>query len=383
MSDNPLEKRYAQFRKLLQMEQPEQRSQEWYDMRNNMITASNIGSCLGLDKYKSRNEVLKGKCLGNTFTENPFVYHGKKYEQVANLIYQHMYNIYVQEFGLIQCEEKDFIGASPDGIASNQTFEEYIANGMELNVQEEPASWHSMVGRMLEIKCPLRRKINIKGEIKDNICPMGYWCQVQTQLYVCGLDECDFFQCSIEEYNNYTDYLLDDCADTKVYVGKSGREVKIPDYCKKGIILEFVKASSRDSASVWDREPLHIYPPTLRDTPFNIIPNNIDLAEYKFHRILYWKLNLASNVTIKRDDAWIAEALPEIELFWKDVLHYRENNEALMKKVGRRRVSKVAPLPPIEIEELQEVEETTDNSYQHIMTYFSMKTGSKSFKVPD
>lgn len=367
--ENLLEKRYAQFCRLLRQEQPEQRSQEWFDMRNNMITASNVGSCLGLDKYKSKNEVLKGKCLGNTFTENPYVYHGKKYEQVANLIYQHLYNIYVHEFGLIQSDESKFLGASPDGIASNQSFEEYISNGMELST-DEPTSYHSMVGRMLEIKCPLRRAINVRGEIKENICPIGYWCQVQTQLYVCGLDECDFFQCSIEEYSNYTDYLLDDCTDCKVFVGKSGREVRVPDYCKKGIILEFVKASSRESASVWDREPMHIYPPTLRDTPFNIVPNNIDLAEYSFHRVIYWKLKLASNVTIKRDDAWIEEALPKIEQFWKDVLYYREHNDELMKKLYRRRGK---PLPPPTPE--KSPEKSHEEAHEEfIFSYFSMRS---------
>ena len=45
---------------------------------------------------------------------------------------------------------------------------------------------------MVEIKCPPRRKFT-------KTVPSHYWMQVQGQLEVCGLDECDFFQVKIDE----------------------------------------------------------------------------------------------------------------------------------------------------------------------------------------
>ena len=41
--------------------QPEQKSKEWYEMRNNMITASDWGTVLGENHYSNSNEVLKKK----------------------------------------------------------------------------------------------------------------------------------------------------------------------------------------------------------------------------------------------------------------------------------------------------------------------------------
>lgn len=332
-----LMRRYAQVCKLVRIPQPEQRSEEWYAMRREMVTASSVGSCLGLDKYKSSRALLVEKCFGSSFSENMYVYHGKKYEQVAALVYQHLFDVYVHEFGLIRSEMSKFLGASPDGIASNQSFEDFCADpparaGDFLRLPDDPVSLHPLVGRMLEIKCPVRRAIRTLGDVRGEICPIGYWCQVQTQLYACELDECDFFQCDIVEYDSYEEYLLDKCEDAEFYDG--GVRRKLPDYCRKGIILEFVKADSDDRDCIWNREPLHVYPRTLHGLPFNELPP-FDLAEYKFHRVIYWKLKLAANATIARDDAWLSEHIPKIQDFWSSVQYYRERPRELEEKVAK------------------------------------------------
>jgi hypothetical protein len=46
---------------------------------------------------------------------------------------------------------------------------------------------------MLEIKCPWRRRI-VEGDV-----PTQYYYQIQAQLAVCGLTECDFFECEFAE----------------------------------------------------------------------------------------------------------------------------------------------------------------------------------------
>eukprot|EP00798_Chlamydomonas_sp_ICE-L_P023480 gene23480-biopygen11151 len=70
-------------------------------------------------------------------------------------------NVLVHEFGLLCHASKSFLGASPDGVTED--------------------------GVMLEIKCPWRRKI-------DGTVPMQYYLQIQGQLAVSGLLECDYFE---------------------------------------------------------------------------------------------------------------------------------------------------------------------------------------------
>eukprot|EP00798_Chlamydomonas_sp_ICE-L_P002706 gene2706-biopygen7861 len=70
-------------------------------------------------------------------------------------------NVLVHEFGLLRHASKSFLGASPDGVTED--------------------------GVMLEIKCPWRRKI-------DGTVPMQYYLQIQGQLAVSGLLECDNFE---------------------------------------------------------------------------------------------------------------------------------------------------------------------------------------------
>ena len=101
--------------------QPDQRTDEWYNMRNQLITASNIWKVFGTES--SRNQLIYEKCsvpvnfssCGRVNTSSPMHY-GVKYEPVSTAIYEHMFDTTVGEFGCIRHERYDFIGASPDGI---------------------------------------------------------------------------------------------------------------------------------------------------------------------------------------------------------------------------------------------------------------------------
>merc|ERR1711990_1389654 len=103
-------------------------------MRRNMITASCAAQAIGENPYsnqKPENLILDKLGLGPKFTDNKFVHHGKKYEEVATKIYENVYDVIVEEYGLVPhvskfLEEDDekkitFVGASPDGIASRYT----------------------------------------------------------------------------------------------------------------------------------------------------------------------------------------------------------------------------------------------------------------------
>ena len=157
--------------KLLAIEYPAQRSQGWFDMRNNKITASDTGTVLGNNKYEKQYNFILKKICDVPFTGKKACYHGKKYEQIATSIYEYRMNVRVEEFGLIGHPVHKFLGASPDGIVGK-----YKADGIHRT---------KLIGRMVEIKCPVTRKIITSGEIKDNICPIYYWTQVQQHSSCC------------------------------------------------------------------------------------------------------------------------------------------------------------------------------------------------------
>jgi putative phage-type endonuclease len=289
-----------------------------------MLTASDVGTALGVNKYQSSKDLLKKKCETSVFKENPAVYHGKKYELIAQLFYMEINNVIVEEFGLIRSEDHSFLGASPDGICSKYTLD-------KIN-----SIFSKLVGRMLEIKCPVTRKIiPISNKIYDSICPAAYWVQIQIQLQVCKLKECDFEQCEIIEYKTRQEYL-NDTTPTVVYCDNKGTQMNIGLNISKGMIIELVEKDT-DNLKIWDRKPKHFYPKRLNISLeeynewvvecLNNIPKN-----YVFYRIIYWKMKLYSCVLIYRDDLWFSKNLPKITDFWNSVLYYRQNKEEYNNK---------------------------------------------------
>ena len=232
-------KLFNQYEYLINLPQPAQKSKEWFDKRNGMLTASNGGAAIGESHYNTIKEVLLDKIgLGQKFKENKFVYHGKKYEKVAIMIYEIIYNTKIGEFGLIQHPQISYLGASPDGISMSVTLDGKL---------------NKFMGRMLEIKCPPSRKINTFGKIKGGICPDYYWIQVQLQLECCDLPECDFWQCNLTEPYYSEDDFMDDDVDDLIHsenqlmiqnehteIMEEPPKIQIDNRIKKGALIELL-----------------------------------------------------------------------------------------------------------------------------------------------
>lgn len=148
-------------KELLAAEYAEQRSQEWLDLRENMITASDIASAIGENHYESPDAFVKKKVLRTQFKGNAATAHGTLLEPLVRDLYDQRTGRKSHEIGLVQHREYPWLGASPDGVTED--------------------------GLLIEIKCPLTRKIEAK-------VPKHYWPQVQLQLEITDLDECDFIQ---------------------------------------------------------------------------------------------------------------------------------------------------------------------------------------------
>ena len=326
--------RFDRFNYLIQLPQPEQKTFEWYKMREGMLTASTIAVIVGDDPYNTPSYLLEEKCKGGDFNDNISTYHGKKYEPIAQKFYSHLYNVELEEFGIIRSEKYNFIGASPDGIATCYT----------LDKQFSP-----LVGRMLEIKCPLSRKIATSGNIikrgktkaLDGIVPVYYWCQMQLQMEVCDLDECDFFQCEIYEYDNRDEYLKDTTL-SKEYYEEQGIQLQVKDTLKKGCIIELMPKCQILAPHLYEAKYLYPLSIDMTDVQYDewILEttnryNNFNMANadtgYYVSRVVYWKMAKTHKITIKRDRKWFQDSLPKLDKFWKDVQYYKNHLEELPK----------------------------------------------------
>jgi putative phage-type endonuclease len=338
------------FQKLYNLPQPVQRSKEWFDYRYNRITASDTAAAIDMNPYEPVENFILKKCDPNfPFKDNDTVFHGKKYEPIATMIYEHIYNSRVFEFGALPSEKYDFLGASPDGIASKYTLDNNFSDRL---------------GTMLEIKCPVTRDIITKGNIVGEICPFYYYCQVQQQLACCELDVCDFWQCKIIEYNyDYNNkcylsnlqarekYLMDDCSNCVNFFSDKGLSMNVDKKLKKGLFLEFYPKNfipeDDDDKIEWKGKyimPKRLdmneqeYDTWLLDNINNWhinFPNN----DYYFHKIIYWKLEVSHNVSVIRDDSFFSGILPILKNTWDKVLYYRENKDKLedLKKIANKR----------------------------------------------
>ena len=316
ISSKDLQRRYKTFKKIQGIEYPAQRSPQWYTERDKGMTASAIGTALGDDHYSEPYHCILIK-LRETFNNNENTYHGKKFEAIATLIYEYRLNVHVEEFGLCRHAINTFLGASPDGIVS-----EYKFNQKNIT---------NLVGRMLEIKCPTRRKINSTGDVKGTICPTHYWDQVQIQLACCDLDECDFWQCDIKEYP--TKELFED--DTEPEEAFRSKTTKL----EKGVMLQVLptnKILPNSDPKYWQLvydDAKFIHPTEIEMTPTDcdkwveekskeiekIMPN------YTLDRVVYWYLNYSHCELIQRDRKWFESVLEPLEKMWNRIKFLRDN----------------------------------------------------------
>ena len=263
--------------------QAEQRSDEWYIFRRSTLTASNIYKIFHSDYSQSQLIIEKSEPIDvNKFKVTNLsspLHWGQKYEPVSLLYYEYINNTKVSQFGCIPHANYSYIAASPDGIVCDESSELY--------------------GRMIEIKNVVSREIN-------SIPKMEYWIQMQMQMEVCNLNECDFLETKFTEYLNEEDYLED-----------------VSSPCYRGFIMQF-----NDNGDVY-----YEYPPFMLN---NITSNEyaswtneqlIKNSSKKYVSNIYWKLEVISCVLVLRNNLWFKNALPYIEIFWNNLVLERDSGD--------------------------------------------------------
>ena len=294
-SDSKLSQIAEQIKFLKTIPQPEQRTKEWYVFRNQRLTASDLGTIIGVNPYETYNKIIQKKCGCETpFYMNRNIRRGVKYEEVITNIYEYRNNVKVFEYGCLPHPTIGHFGASPDGI---------VDNGSEnLNY----------LGRMLEIKCPGSRPIT-------GFCPEYYYAQVQGQLEVCDLEFCDFVECKIEDYDSKSDYFDDFYLDAE---GNCDYHYT-KDRLEKGIVIEAYDKTLGKEKYFYGKLGMNYEEAYIWE--HDIIENSIFASDnLDYLTTTYWYATEYNELLIKRQKEWFHEVcVPKINKFWEDVLHYR------------------------------------------------------------
>ena len=268
-----IDKMAAKIEYLQQVPQPDQRTPEWYEFRYKHLTASNIWKAFSTES--TRNQLIFEKCQplnGDKFSavniESP-MHWGQKYEPVSIQLYEAIYNTRVSDFGCIPHKSIDFMAASPDGISTQKTSERY--------------------GRMLEVKNIVNREITGKPKLE-------YWIQMQVQLEVCDLNECDFLETRFIEYPDEAAFLVDSV-------------LPFPT----GFMMLFM---TRSNKPVYEYAPLAIETADYPVWQENMMEKN---KELNWLKNIYWKVDQLSCVLVLRNKLWFASALPILKELWQTI----------------------------------------------------------------
>lgn len=284
--------------KLREKPQPVQRTPEWYTFRHNLITASNAYKVF--DSQSSINQIIYEKCqplkldffkndkneknsenmdnnenIKTMVNVNTTLHWGQKYEPLSVLIYEDMYKTKIEDFGCIEHETYKFIGASPDGINIDPSSDRY--------------------GRMLEIKNIVNREIT-------GIPKKEYWIQMQIQMEVWDLDECDFLETKFVEY-----------PDSNIFFNEQ-------DQCLKGVISYFHRQDGSPfyvykPLNITDVEEINAWEEQIVDK-YQKSENNEIKEKMVWIKNIYWKLEKLSCVLVLRNRKWFQDNVGQIQKIW-------------------------------------------------------------------
>lgn len=263
---------------LLQLPLMKQRTEEWFEARKTRLTASDLYDAVKGGNVSIKLAKKKANIVVDTINYNaiPALKWGTMFEPMATRCYsQKMNNIAIHDFGLVCDTVNEHFGASPDGI--------------------------NELGIMLEIKCPYSRKI------VDGVIPEKYKMQIQGQLAVCKLKECDYIECvfkSLDSAEEYVESVADDTVE------------------KHGVIAEFYNQKG---------EYVYYYSET-NQTPKECVAEICDRLciasickdqHLKFSKYTYWRLDeMIIQRVVFNAKAW-ETIVPKINTFWESVEEYK------------------------------------------------------------
>ena len=287
-----------QLTKIKNKYQPDQRTDDWYHFRWDGLTASNLWKIF--DTQASLNSLIYSKCVPIDIKKYQSVnidsafHNGHKYEPLSLMIYEEIYDTKVSEYGCITHDNYEFLKASPDGINTKRGNPRY--------------------GRLVEVKNPVSRKLT-------GIPKKDYWIQMQHQMEVCDLNECDFLETIFKSYDNEDAFMKDGSFTTTV------------DGKRKGIIIRYFD----------NKEPIYEYAPlNISKQDFDVWYNETMEKNKNLTWIenIYWYLEDISIVLVTRNRKWYNKALPKLIETWDTIIKERKEGYEHRKPNKREKKSK-------------------------------------------
>jgi len=266
---------------LLGRTQTEQRTEEWYKQMTTIISASELGNLFGSPYQRSKFVISKTKPyqrrqqdLAVSSSRMSAFDWGIRFEPVVKQIYEHIHSATVKELGRMIHQVDPRCTASPDGLVYAST---------------NPAK----IGRLIEIKCPVTREIN-------NTIPKDYYHQMQMQLHVTGLYECDYVEASFSSQYNQEPMKEGPC----LYYGQ----------------IALVRRAQ-------GREFYYSYSPIQCEDDWQPMTD----VEEDIIEIIPWRLYQWSENVVQRNEEWWKTTHPLIEEFWQDVEKHKRGEFATVE----------------------------------------------------
>lgn len=255
---------------LLEVNQVQQRTPEWYAETRNLLTGSEVGKLF--QGPGSWNAMVKTKAEGQPplapagplrlavmrSETNPMDW-GTRYEACVKGYLEKTLGATIQDLGRIKHRQYANLAVSPDGLFTSAT---------------DPA----LVGRLVEIKCP-------KSRTPDGTISSDYWCQMQWQMEICDRPACEFVEVQFRELE----------ANAPPTEGALDR----------GWITLQTNTETDENRYVYINA--HPLTPTPQEDAW------ADLETYQ------WEIITVRRQTVLRDTEWFKKSQPTFEKFWKEV----------------------------------------------------------------
>lgn len=278
------EQRLQKVKQIQEAPQIPQRSEEWYKNYSKVLTASEFSALFS--QNKRRRDLVYSKVQGPQdqptvifrtacpTAEMSALSWGIRFEPVIKQLLEYRDKCKIFEPGRLQHPANTHLAASPDGVI-------------------EKASNPAQLGRLVEIKCPYSRVIG--GEI-----PYDYWIQMQIQMEVTDIDECEYVEA----------HLLSLKANQTEPLDLSGTTYRGQLYLLQSI------AEPIDYKYIYGEVGSTEMPP---------LPEG-----YICFETIPWGLKSWHRKIVHRDRAWYEATKPWQETFWNDVEQVRKGGELVV-----------------------------------------------------
>jgi hypothetical protein len=265
-----IEEREAHIKALCERPQVEQRTAAWYAQAATVLTASEFSTLFG--SARGRASLVQAKANPPPPSAPRAVAHrsedigplnwGVRFEPVVKQILVKKWSCEIQEMGRLIHAKDSFLAASPDGLIVKSPHKDKVC-------------------RLLEIKCPYTRKVG--GDI-----PFDYWVQMQIQMEVADIDECEYVECELVSK-------------------RPGQPLVDLSGCKM-----------TGNMYLWEKDGALAYE-----------YDQVEREGWTLVEEIPWGLHKYHNKVVRRDRAWYESTHIWRQAFWTDVARVKEGLELL------------------------------------------------------